>query len=173
MKAINRALRGLICLITVSILPSQTVPQAEHPVANKAEKSGLIRMDLLRLTRGESSPFRRNLFTPGPAYGMPAPPGVPSPQIPAERPEPQDFEPTGEDVPTEVVQPAFNINLHYIGFIVSARRLVALILLDGQALAVAEGEVVSEGVRIGKISVDEIEIVLPDSSTRKFSLEGE
>jgi hypothetical protein len=130
-------------------------------------------MDLLRLSRGESSPFRRNLFVPGPAYGTPAPPGTPGSRLPTERPESQGFQPTGEDVPIEDITPASNINLRYVGFILSARRLVALILLDGQALAVTEGEVVSEGVRIGKISVEGIEIVLPDSSTRKFSLEGE
>jgi hypothetical protein len=173
MRAINLACRGLVCLFAISVLSSRAAAQAEDPIVSGKGKSGLVRMDLLRLSRGESSPFRRNLFAPGPAYGTPTPPGVPVSQIPTEGLESQDFQPTGEDVPTEVVTPAFNINLRYIGFIVSARRLVALILLDGQAFAVAEGEVVSEGVRIGKISVEEIEVVLPDSSTRKFSLEGE
>jgi hypothetical protein len=38
---------------------------------------------------------------------------------------------------------------------------------------VVEGEVISEGVRIGKIGREEIEVVLPDASTKTFSLEGE
>ncbi len=137
MKAINLVCLGLTCLFTIGLLSSQTSPQAEQPISGEAGKSGLVRMDLLRLSRGESRPSRRNLFAPGPADGTPTPPGVPAAQIPRERLEPQDIQPTGEDVPTEAVRPAFNINLRYVGFIVSARRLIALILLDGQALAVA------------------------------------
>jgi flagellar basal body P-ring protein FlgI len=51
--------------------------------------------------------------------------------------------------------------------------MTALIILEGQVMAVAEGEVVSEGIRIGKITPQELEVIMPDSTTRKFSLEGE
>ncbi len=173
MKAFKLSSRGFICLFTIGFLFSQASRQAENAISSETGKSGLIRMDLLRLSQGESRPFRRNIFAPGPAYGAPSPPGVPVSQFSSERQESQDVQQQGEAVRTEVVTPAFNVNLRYVGFIVSARRLVALIILEGQALAVAEGEVVSEGIRIGKISVDEIEVVLPDSSTRKFPLEGE
>jgi hypothetical protein len=40
-------------------------------------------------------------------------------------------------------------------------------------MAVVEGDVVGEGIRIGKVTRQQIEVVLPDSSTRTFSLEGE
>ncbi len=69
-----------------------------------------------------------------------------------------------------------NINLRYIGFIEytkSSQKITALIILEGQPMAVVEGEVVFEGMRIGKISPQELEVIMPDSTTRKFSLEGE
>lgn len=69
--------------------------------------------------------------------------------------------------------PVVTVNLRYIGHIASARRLVALVLLDNRAIAVMEGDVVGEGIRIGKVSRQQVEVVLPDSSTRTFSLEGE
>jgi len=165
--------RGLFCLFTISALFSQAAGQAQEPISSEGKKSSLIRMDLLRLAQEESKPFGRNIFAPGPARGAPSPPGAPGSQISPERQIPADFQSQGEELRTEVIAPAFSVNLRYVGFIVSARRLIALVILEGQALAVAEGEVVSEGVRIGRISVDEIEVVLPDSSRRKFPLEGE
>jgi hypothetical protein len=173
MRASKLSIRGLICLFTISTLFSQAAGQAQDLISSEGGKSSLIRMDLLRLSQEESRPFRRNIFAPGPATEAPSLPGAPVPQVSPERQISPEFQPQGEEVRTEVVAPAFNVNLRYIGFIVSARRLIALVILEGQALAVAEGEVVSEGVRIGKISVDEIEVVLPDSTTRKFPLEGE
>jgi hypothetical protein len=173
MKPFKRSVRGLICLFTLSWLFSQAAGQAQDPISREAGKSNLIRMDLLRLSQGESRPFQRNIFAPGPAYGAPSPSGAPVSQVSSERQVSPEFQPQGEEVRTEVVTPAFSVNLRYVGFIVSARRLIALVILEEQALAVAEGEVVREGVRIGKISVDEIEVILPDSSTRKFPLEGE
>ena len=46
-------------------------------------------------------------------------------------------------------------------------------IFQGQARAVVEGEVISEGVRVVKIGREQIEVALPDGSTRTFSLEGE
>jgi hypothetical protein len=163
----------LFCLFTISALFSQAAGQAEVPISSEGKKSSLIRMDLLRLSQEAGKPFRRNIFAPGQAAGFPSHSIAPVSQVSPERQMSAEFQPREEEARPEVVAPAFNVNLRYVGFIVSARRLIALVILEGQALAVAEGEVVSEGVRIGKISVDEIEVILPDSSTRKFPLEGE
>src|SRR4030067_1074904 len=48
--------------------------------------------------------------------------------------------------------PVMTVNLLYIGFIESPRRLVALVNFEGRAIAVVEGDVVGEGIRIGKVS---------------------
>jgi hypothetical protein len=71
--------------------------------------------------------------------------------------------------------PAFSIDFRFIGYVDSpkTRKIIGLVIFQGQARAVVEGEVISEGVRIGKIGREEIEVVLPDASTKTFSLEGE
>jgi hypothetical protein len=65
------------------------------------------------------------------------------------------------------------VNIRYIGYVVSADKIVALIVFEGNALAVESGEMISEGVKIGKITADEIEIVGSDSQKRRYYLEGE
>lgn len=60
----------------------------------------------------------------------------------------------------------------YIGYIVFGEKIVALIIIDGNALAVEKGEMISEGVKVGEITPEEIEIMGPDSEKRKYSLEG-
>jgi hypothetical protein len=51
--------------------------------------------------------------------------------------------------------------------------MVALIVFEGDALAVEKGEVISEGVKIGEITPEEIEIIGSDSQKRRYYLEGE
>jgi hypothetical protein len=65
------------------------------------------------------------------------------------------------------------LNIRYIGYVVSDDKMVGLIVFEGNALAVESGELVSEGVQIGKITTEEIEIVGSDSQKRRYYLEGE
>jgi len=65
------------------------------------------------------------------------------------------------------------VNIRYIGYVISADKMVALIVFEGNALAVERGELISEGVKIGKITPEEIEIVGSDSQKRRYYLEGE
>ncbi len=130
-------------------------------------------MDLLRISREEKTSVQRNIFAPGAASEVTSTPRTSTlPGTPGSRGVEAAWPEEG-GISAEPARPAFSVNLRYVGVIVSERRHIGLIILDGQALAVAEGEVVSEGVRIGKITAEEIEVILPDSSTRKFPLEGE
>ncbi len=65
------------------------------------------------------------------------------------------------------------VNIRYIGYVISADKMVALIVFEGNALAVESGEVISDGVKIGKITPEEMEIVGSDSQKRRYYLEGE
>ncbi|HEB34996.1 MAG TPA: hypothetical protein ENI18_04055 [Candidatus Aminicenantes bacterium] len=65
------------------------------------------------------------------------------------------------------------LNVRYIGYVISDDKMVALIVFEGDALAVEKGEVISEGVKIGKITPEEIEIIGSDSQKRRYYLEGE
>lgn len=66
-----------------------------------------------------------------------------------------------------------DMNLRYIGFVKSGKKIIALIDFEEEEMAVEEGEVISEGVTVGKITYQEIIIIGPDSRQMKFVLEGE
>lgn len=167
-----RSLAGVAALtLAVVFLTAQTgtAPPDKPPLSEGPES--LLRMDLLERPHKDLVPPRRNIFAPearisGPAE-MPVQQGRPG--------EPNDLD-AETSVPGEgplITPPLLTVNLRYIGYIESSRRMIALILFEGEAVAVVEDEVVGEGIRIGKITREEVEIVLPDSSTRLFSLEGE
>jgi len=144
--------------------------RASKAAADKGVKS-LLRRDLLNLKKPEAAPPKRNIFAPRIGPNRPGEAARALEPLPA-----SDFsageEPAGAKE-TAPAPPVITVDLRYIGFIVSARRLVALVVFEGQAIAVVEGDVVGEGIRVGKVNRDEIEVVLPDSSTRTFPLEGE
>lgn len=138
------------------------------PVSGK-EGESLIRKELFHQTSPERGLPRRNIFSPRSSSG---PFGSSAVQIPGQT---QAELSLGEEASAEekTRPPEFSLALRYIGYIVSARQTIGLIFLDGQAQAVAEGEVIREGIRVGKITSVEIEVIFPDSTTKKFPLEGE
>ena len=65
------------------------------------------------------------------------------------------------------------INVLYIGYVRSGKRVVALIILEGQTYAVESGDVLETGVTIGEITPDDLEIMSQGSEPRRINLEGE
>jgi hypothetical protein len=130
-------------------------------------------MDLLERAKSETGLPTRNIFAPRQASAVPATISqgnqspLPSPNLPSDHPQ------TAGQGDTEPQAAVFSIDLRYIGFVVSPQKVIALIVFQGQTLAVAEGEVISEGIRVGKITKEQFEVILPDSSKRSFSLEGD
>lgn len=157
------ALAAVFSLLTTFFLGAG-VQEAASNASLKEQSKSLIRMDLLRSQKAEAGLPRRNIFAPRSHSGL---------SVSLRAQESAGLDAAENLSRKEQGQPAFNVNLRYIGYIESPGRMIALIILEGQALAVAEGEVVIEGMRIGKISPTEIEVVMPDSTTRKFALEGE
>jgi hypothetical protein len=167
-----RSLTALAALaLSVGFLPAQTPdrPLAEEPLPEG--KKSLILMDLLQRPQAEMAPPQRNIFAPGARQSRPADTVIP----PGEQwtAEDDDAETTGIGEERLPAPPLMTVNLRYIGFIESSRRMIALLVIEGQAVAVFEGEVVGEGIRIGRVTREQVEIVLPDGSTKLFSLEGE
>jgi hypothetical protein len=144
------------------------VGQKPAPGVRKAAKDAgpLIRLDLLAAVRSGPMPLLRDIFLPrgpgseGPAalpvaLGGPVRPGaVPAIENPAE-----------EAAPPPTVR--------YIGFVRSPSRFLALVLVDGQAAALAEGDTAGAAGKIVKITATEIEIQGADGKSLKFALEGE
>lgn len=169
-------MRNVLAVMTTLILAAgssmaQTRSRPPAKTAPPEERESLLRMDLLQLPQGEMTPPQRNIFAPGARASRSA--DVLSQGSQLSEPDNQAGETPVLQAEGTAAPPLITVNLRYIGFIESSQRIIALVVLEGQAIAVVEGEVVGEGIRIGKISREQVEIVLPDSSTRLFSLEGE
>ncbi len=172
MEAIKQFWLALVfCLILIAgphlICQEKTAP----PAASPGEGKSFIRTELLRVRTAERSLPKRSIFSPRSSAGQSVTPLPGTPGQGLSKAHLNEEEKSAGSGAAE--QPEFSINLRYIGYIDSPSRRIALVFLDNQAIAVAEGEVIREGIRVGKISLAWIEIVFPDSTTKKFSLEGE
>ena len=142
------------------------VEQAAKKISETAVGRNLIRKDLLFEKKEKLSPPRRNIFSPqavsvaqaeSPPDEVGASQGIPSPS---------------SEVPAEYSEGA-RPDLRYIGYVKSGRKITALIFFEGEALAVAEDEMIKAGMKIGKVTSEEIELIGTDSQKWKYSLEGE
>jgi hypothetical protein len=167
-----------LLVLTAALILACVMSAAQNRARAKAKPSPAeegqftLRMDLLQLPEKEMAAPRRNIFAPQRGGGArPADLSSFESQQPV-RGMTDEESPVlpGEPVPAP---PVVTVNLRYIGYIESSRKMIALVVFEGQAVAVVEGEVVGEGVRIGKITREEVGLILPDSSTRAFPLEGE
>jgi Tfp pilus assembly protein PilP len=171
MRIIRLAVAGLILTLAVGLCPAQTQTKPAPKKAADKEVKILLRKDLLQIKKQEAAPPKRNIFAPRAGFSRPGEVVRPDrPLLPADSQAPDESAAADQ---TAEAPPVMTVNLRYIGFIESPRRLVALVNFEGRAIAVVEGDVVGEGIRIGKVTRQQIEVVLPDSSTRTFSLEGE
>jgi hypothetical protein len=154
---------GAALLAAGFLLAGGSAPGGE---AAKPASGGLVRMDLLSKGAAEIVPPRRDIFRAKPAFAQPgfgAPPAGAEASIPVQ-PEP---EPKPE---ATVAEPS--LDLTYVGYISSPHRTVALVIIGGQAQAVAEGEEVFPGVKIEKVSREKISLVGPGSKRTVVPLQG-
>ena len=141
--------------------------QEKAKTKNDPEKGvkSLIRKDLLLKKRKKLRPPRRNIFS-------------------ARRPEIRNTK-VNPVVPDRITQESRTLttegtssrplNIRYVGYINrdSGGKMVALIIFEDTVMAVEEGEMIAEGVEVGKITRVEIELIHADSKKRKYPLEGE
>lgn len=135
----------------------------QEKAESKSEKKSLIKKELLSRAKKKLSPPRRNIFSlqrteRGETRILPSNPQP----IQKRTPEITQEEPSG-----------LQMHLRYIGHIRSGEKIVALIILEDTAFAVEKGETISEGVQIGDVTPEYIEIIGPDSARKKYPLEGE
>jgi hypothetical protein len=167
MKRIYRIsiiLTGLVILLSTGTRGQNQAQEAAEP------EKPLLRIDLLQTLDRELKPPTRNIFSPEKARTQTV-----QPNIPGLDPSGQ----TGTDVsPTEggmEVNEAANasINLSYKGFVRAGERFVALVMYEGMAMAVLQGDFIAEGVEIGTITPEEIEVIGPSADRQKFPIEGD
>jgi hypothetical protein len=133
------------------------------------EPKSLIMKELLVPRAKSLPPPKRNIFTrqrPGSgARKFDSPEGFPSPgQIQGKNVSPDQNKKTEEEV---------RINVRYIGYVQSGKKVVAVIILEGQTYAVESGDILDMGVTIGEITPDDLEIIDKSSQSKRIRLEGE
>jgi len=146
-------------------------PQQKARAKTKEERvrQRLIRKDLLKRKAEPLDPPLRNIF-------VPQRPGAGQDRSGAQGPGIQD-DYSGEEAmelgeAAEETQPVV-YDLRYIGYVRSTERTVAVVVFEGETLAVKPGDLISSGVTILKITPEEIVFQGTDAVSRTVSLEGE
>ncbi len=137
----------------------------EEKLQKKALEKGLIRKDLLLREKMELGNPVRNIFTLRRSVSREI---ERNPVILRQNQQQNPTLPGKHEASSSLP-----LNIRYIGYVISDDKMVALIVFEGDALAVEKGEIISEGVKIGKITPEEIEIIGSDSQKRRYYLEGE
>jgi len=156
---------GCLAGISLVLCWSQDKPSsAEKPAALKAQKP-LIRMDLVQRKKREAAIATRDLFIPQSSSG---PAGAPFPAVEEKKP----------NLGTEEEKKAVELQeqplaLQYLGYIQAPKKMTALVLFEGKAVAVGEGDEFGPAWKVVKITAGEIEIQGSDGKPRTFALEGE
>ncbi len=163
-KAVALVSTGLFLIVLVCSGASQ---ETREPSAQKEVPSSLVRKDLLKPTRKPLSPPLRNIFTRQRVSSSGERGGI----LGAERQLASGGR-TGR-AGSNKGNKEFSINVKYIGYVNSEERVIALIILGGEAYAVASGDLLEGGIHVGEITPEDIEVIGPDSESNKVKLEGE
>jgi hypothetical protein len=165
MKAKKITSAFFILLLSIGLCIWAGEERLQKKVLEKGGEKSLIRKDLLLREKIELGNPVRNIFTLRRSVRREIE------RNPVKQEQNQQRNPTIPN--THEASTSLPVNIRYIGYVISADKMVALIVFEGNALAVERGEVISVGVKIGKITTEEIEIVGSDSQRRRYSLEGE
>ncbi len=126
--------------------------------------SSLIRKELLSREPRALEPARRNIFSPQRAGTREREPNLVA--------IPQDV----QRLTTPPSGPGTNrllLDLSYIGCIISDKKIIGLVIFEGDVLAVEKGEWIGEGIKVTEVTPAEIEVIGPDSEKRKFPVKGD
>jgi hypothetical protein len=133
----------------------------------KPAPAHLVRVDLFRVPPAEPVAPLRSIFSPGRAVGTPE--SAQEPEVP-ETPAGED---PGLEAPPETPLGRPALDLTYVGYVRSGRKIVALVISEGQAVAVAEGEDVVPGLKVERIGLDRIDVIGPDGKRTSVPIQGE
>ena len=154
----------LVCCASFLFALDQEKPQKAKAIPDN--RDSFIRMDLLTEEKKPMPPPKRNIFTKKSG-------AVFEDLSPEEIEEKIDEALNTPDSPAQGEDSVSSLNLRYLGYVLSGRKVVGLVVFRGEALAVVEGDPLDEGYTVGRVNPDEIEVLGPDQEPIVFSLEGE
>jgi hypothetical protein len=163
--AVQRTITAIGLLVAV-LMTAGAAAQSKPAVDKAAAPKRLIRMEAIAPRDRAPAVAKRDIFSPG---GYLAPPAVAGP---GGRMAGGTAAAAEAEIPEAPPAPA--LNLRFMGFSLNPAqgRIIGLILLDGKAMAVAEGETLDNGWTVVRVARREIEVRGPDGKTLTFALEG-
>jgi len=167
MKAKTWALVSAILFLAV-IVCAETRQETQEPSLQKVKgKTSLVRKDLLQPAQKQLSPPLRNIFTRQRISSS----GEESGYFGAD--QNLSLGESRSQAGPENQNAEISIDVKYIGYVRSEKRVIALIIFGGETYAVESGDMLEGGIHIGEITPDDIEVIAPDSEPNKVKLEGE
>lgn len=154
----------VVCCASFLFTSDQKKQQKPKSILNSADS--FIRMDLLTEEKEPMPPPKRNIFTQKST-------AVFEDLSPEKIKEEIDKALSTSDSPAQRENAVSSLNLRYLGYVLSGRKVVGLIVFRGEALAVVKGDLIADGFTVGRISPADIEVLGPDSEPMLFSFEGE
>ncbi|MCR4395660.1 MAG: hypothetical protein NUW07_02885 [Candidatus Saccharicenans sp.] len=153
----RRLLAGFLVILLFIPVAAKAMapgPQANKSAAEARAVSSFIKKELLTRLKPEMASVKRDPFRPVPAGGprMAVPRAVPS---------------ETDNRPPKPVSILEKLSLSCSGLVTSGNKKIALILVDGQAITLAEGEELIPGIRLTKISADEVIFQDDQGNSRK------
>lgn len=145
------------------------LPQTEEKKILPSKMSSLIRIDLLPQAKKIPPAVHRNIFSPQIFSASGSVASLEKKEPIGERREIN----SKEEKEKTANQSDYFLSFRYIGYVHSAHKTIALIIVNGLAMAVEEGEYVLPDFKVVKIRPEEIIIAGPDKGEIRFSLEGE
>lgn len=128
------------------------------------EQMRLVRMDLLVVPERTLERSQRNIFTVRMSGGVDA-------EMNNALRNRENIESNPAALQDE--QARFSVNIRYMGYVKSGLKITALIVFEGEALAVDKGEMIALDLQIAEISTEEIQVIGPDRAKLTFPLEGD
>lgn len=117
-------------------------------------------------------PVERNIFSPV-AFNQSAPALLPN-QRAGSFGEQGSFSGSEEGKEGEISSwPGHNLSIRYIGYVHGQDKIVALVIVNGLALAVEAGDFLEAQVKVVRITAEEVILAGPAGEERRVSLEGE
>ncbi|MFW6159735.1 MAG: hypothetical protein ACOC57_01170 [Acidobacteriota bacterium] len=151
--------------ISLQLVQGEDFPAQKHKEQSKVKTERLIRMDLIELINKDFKPPLRNIFTfqPDTEEGLSS--------LGQEREAvTQRSEISGVNREN---QNQLNLFFEYVGYVKSKDKIVALIIFQGTAVAVQEGDLLEDGSVVALVSEESLEVTGTSGQKHTFYLKEE
>jgi hypothetical protein len=150
----------LLCVLAAFPFQNQKQEETQSP----PEQKSLVRLDLLVFPEQKPERSQRNIFTVRISGGRES--GMDNVLSNSENIERTETGQPGD-------QARLSVYLKYMGYVKSGPKITALIVFEGEALAVEKGDMIALELQVVEITTEEIEVMGPDRQALKFPLEGD